>query len=291
MKHLVLFVLLVAAINVYSQQSPHKYNVGDTAFCGIVFYEKMDTLCTFFTTYMRDFSARMDTINSHDLSAGFIFNRDTIFFTDTFSCNGKSTRDKVITDIYYRDTSVTIYATYDLYNISSKIFKYGQHGLVCSMADQQTSAPWDTGYLATYAFNDILFDRSNAERIVSKLGGYSYAALIARKFIPNDSNCINWYLPSRSELRLMYGNLAIKGRGNFAKEGYWSSVENLDSSVYTRDTLGSSRNVYKRGENLRYRNTTERKAWLVDFFDGKTFTADKINKYHVRAIREFWIPY
>jgi hypothetical protein len=138
---------------------------------------------------------------------------------------------------------------------------YGQHVLICSMADAEASIPWDTGYVATNAVIDILFDQLNANRVIAKLGsGYNYAALVAKKFLPPDTSCKGWYLPSKAELSLMYNNLASKRIGGFAREGYWSSVEMADSVV------------------SRVRSATQRKAWLVDFFDGIVSAIIKINK-------------
>jgi hypothetical protein len=65
----------------------------------------------------------------------------------------------------------------------------------------------------------------------------------------------------------MYQVLDSSGRLSFSKEGYWSSVEFSDE----RDP----------------QKTKQKKAMIVDFFNGRIISENKSNKYHVRAIREF----
>lgn len=146
-----------------------------------------------------------------------------------------------------------------------------QHLLICSMNDQSASVTWYNGqYVKTNATADRLYDISNANTVFNAQGNGSYAAALCRNFSMNNSTCIIkdtlWYLPSVAELRLMYQVLDSSGRLRFAKEGYWSSVEFSDQ----RSAL----------------STTEKKAFIVDFFNGRSFPVDKSNKYHIRAIRE-----
>ena len=148
-----------------------------------------------------------------------------------------------------------------------------QRGLVCAPADQHAGIRWFNGsYILTFAVQDHLYAKGNADTIIFKQGQGSYAAMVANSFQP-DSFCTNWYLPSRTELFMMYTNIArsqsaaIKKRGKFKNEGYWSSFEATDS---TRGAPGD-----------------ERRAYIVDFFNGRTFPVNKANKYRVRAVREF----
>jgi hypothetical protein len=147
-----------------------------------------------------------------------------------------------------------------------------QHGLVAALEDQAASIRWNNGtYITTNAIKDGFFDRINANRIIARQGRDSvYAATVCAKYFPIAANAFcdtTWYLPSKDELGKLYTNLAVSKKSKFAKEGYWTSVE--------YQLKGSSR--------LR----TQKKAWIVDFLNGKTFPVNKANKYHVRAIREF----
>ena len=148
-----------------------------------------------------------------------------------------------------------------------------QRVLVCSLKDQAASIPWYNGqFVTTSAVNDVLFDRANAEQVISVQDTGNYAASVCKFFSLhiNDSSCLIrdtlWYLPSLAELKLMYQNLDSTGKLNFANEGYWSSVEFTDSITPAR---------------------ASKKAWIEDFFNGKSLPVNKSNKYHVRAIRAF----
>ncbi|MCW3110479.1 MAG: hypothetical protein JWQ09_4985 [Segetibacter sp.] len=147
-----------------------------------------------------------------------------------------------------------------------------QHGMVAALEDQAAKITWNNGnYIVTNAVKDVLFDKLNANRIIAKLGFDSmYAAIVCAKYFPQQANSFCdtvWYLPSKAELLLVYKNLALGKKSKFAKEGYWTSVE----------FKAAKRNISK----------LQKKAWIVDFLDGKTFPVNKANKYHVRAIREF----
>jgi TolB-like protein len=53
-------------------------------------------------------------------------------------------------------------------------------------------------------------------------GGFNWAARICVEYRLNGFN--DWFIPSRDELNYMYGNLHMKGIGNFRPEQYWSST-------------------------------------------------------------------
>lgn len=146
-----------------------------------------------------------------------------------------------------------------------------QHGLVCAFADQHTGIRWYNGsYIKTYAIQDHIYAKGNADTIIERQNTGDYAATICAK-LNHDTLCPSWYLPSREELLLIYKNIAnnsdniIKRTGNFKNEGYWSSLE---------ESRGS-------------KSSNKRKAYIVDFYDGRSFPVNKSNKYRVRAVREF----
>jgi hypothetical protein len=150
-----------------------------------------------------------------------------------------------------------------------------QRILVCAFTDQAASIRWHNGaYIVTRAAVDGLFDENNSKQIINVQGNGSYAATVARTVNYSLQNIdtthcrgldtLGWYLPSKAELLLMHNNLsvALKTRLKFAKEGYWSSLE-LNSEEGDR----------------------AKKAWIVDFLNGRAIKSNKANRYHVRAVK------
>jgi len=106
----------------------------------------------------------------------------------------------------------------------------GKHGLVVAMQDQGTSN-W-------YEANDILSNASNHD-------------INGKKFM-------DWRLPTRTELNLMYG-VYISGNAAFLNANYyWSSTE--------------------RGNDI---------AWGRIFDNGNQFSNYESVTYYVRAVRAF----
>jgi hypothetical protein len=69
---------------------------------------------------------------------------------------------------------------------------------------------------------------------------------------------MNWRLPTKEELNLMYENLHKNGLGNFAADSYWSSSENLTFC-----------------------------AWTQNYTNGRQFNGNKGSALRVRAVRDF----
>jgi hypothetical protein len=159
-----------------------------------------------------------------------------------------------------------------------------QKVLICAPADISAGqVTWFNGqYVLTNATIDADFDRGNALLIVSVQGNTgNYAALLCNSYLPSSmcpDTSFAWYLPSRKELSLIYTNVALNGKGSFANEGYWSSIE--DSLLLP--VTGALDNQLP---------MTAKRAWIVDFYDGTTFPVDKGNKYHVRPVRYFIAAY
>ena len=87
------------------------------------------------------------------------------------------------------------------------------------------------------------------------------AVQVCRQY--NQGGYSDWFLPSKSELNLMYWNLKQQGKGNMASEWFWSSSQEGNYS-----------------------------AWTQRFNDGsqsssQTFAGNKNDKYLVRAVRQF----
>lgn len=146
-----------------------------------------------------------------------------------------------------------------------------QKGLVVSLEDQSDKITWNGGSnIATNAVKDGLFDKSNADRIVARLGADSfYAAAVCARYSPAIANTFcdtGWYLPSKAELLLLYKTTAATKKIKFANAGYWTSLEFQGAGM---------------------RAKLQKKAWIVDFLNGKAFPVIKANKYRIRAIRAF----
>jgi hypothetical protein len=101
--------------------------------------------------------------------------------------------------------------------------------------------------------------QSNTTTIVTWLNTHSETGRAAQ--LCNDlaiEGYIDWFLPSKDELNLMYTNLKLHGVGGFAADGYWSSSEGI---TYL--------------------------AWAQDFSTGLQFVNYKNYSDRVRAVRAF----
>jgi hypothetical protein len=107
----------------------------------------------------------------------------------------------------------------------------GQHGKVCAFYDQSASATW-------YDALDICA---------------AYSSGTVAPFIYDD-----WYLPSSTDLTLMYNNLKLNNLGSFSNSFYWS-FEAFDDT----------------------------EAFYVNFGNGNVAFGDKNANYKVRAVRDF----
>ena len=97
-------------------------------------------------------------------------------------------------------------------------------------------------------------------QIAQARGGFNWAVRLCDNYELNGFN--DWFLPSRDELNFMYGNLYLRGLGNFRQAQYWSSTGWTDS-------WGAYR------------------AWYIDFADGKHDTQNASQQRRVRPIRQF----
>ncbi len=101
---------------------------------------------------------------------------------------------------------------------------------------------------------------TGAQNTIDILNGCTTIGIAARlcdELMLNDK--VDWFLPSRDELNLMYTNLHANGHGGFAVAFYWSSTE------------------------LHSANS----AWGQDFSDGFQDSDFKGGSRHVRAARAF----
>ena len=131
-----------------------------------------------------------------------------------------------------------------------------QHGLVAAVSDQASSVTWyDTAYATTNAVRDGLYaGKSNTDHITINQGAGNYAAQVCA--IYQGGGYGDWYLPSTSELNLLY--LQSNAVGGFSAGIYWSSTEV--------------------GNNF---------AGTISFVNGASAQGDKSGANNVRAIRAF----
>jgi len=115
-----------------------------------------------------------------------------------------------------------------------------EHGMVAAPSDQSNGIKWSNGsFVKTDATGKQLgTGQSNTTKIVTVQGEGNYAAKICDNLTLNTYS--DWYLPSISELNLMYDNLKLKAIGDFKNGYYWSSTEEypISKASYVRFDLG-----------------------------------------------------
>ena len=127
-------------------------------------------------------------------------------------------------------------------------------GLAAAEMDQSTGIQWGGLGTTIGTSTDKGTGEANTSAIVAALGNGSYAAKLCDDLDLNGYD--DWFLPSKDELNLMYGQKgAIEG---FADDHYWSSSE------YSANT-----------------------AWNQYFSGGLQSASSKNYTYRVRAVRAF----
>ena len=131
------------------------------------------------------------------------------------------------------------------------------HGLICAHADLSTNAEWGCyGIVIGVTSTAIYAGAANTNAIMTGCGTANIVARLCNDLVTN--NYDDWYLPSKDELNLMYGNLHTQKLGGFVCYYYWSSSE----------------------YNASY-------AWLQYFCNGKQCNDYKNYTYNVRPVRNF----
>jgi len=99
----------------------------------------------------------------------------------------------------------------------------GQHGLIADTVDLDTGIVWNNGSfnLTNATRNGIGAGKANTERIIIKQGNGQYASQLCADY--QGGGYSDWYLPSVTELTLLYNQQAVVG--NFTTGVYWSSSE------------------------------------------------------------------
>ncbi|TAN52891.1 MAG: DUF1566 domain-containing protein [Methylococcaceae bacterium] len=130
------------------------------------------------------------------------------------------------------------------------VYDSGQHGLIAAPADQSTGIQWYSGsWTTTNAVRDgIKGGQSNTDVIIANQGAGSYAAQICANYNGGVYGYGDWYLPSLTELQLMYDNIGpgapapLTNVGGFLSNAevtcsncYWSSTEVNTVSDWAKD--------------------------------------------------------
>jgi hypothetical protein len=151
------------------------------------------------------------------------------------------------------------------------VYDGGTHGLIAATADEGLTLPWvppgsvygrtnltntggpGTGKVNTTALIAITAALNPSDNSASSAAHYCY---LKRILDIDDTEYSDWYLPSATEIDLLYKQR--NAVGGFSNTIYWSSTEEDHD-----------------------------KAVIIDFTSGSFFTANKTNPYKVRAIRSF----
>ncbi len=132
------------------------------------------------------------------------------------------------------------------------IYDGGLHGLIAATTDQSTFSTWDNGVSKwTGTTGDgILAGKTNTALIVAtQIGdnistGGSFAAKYCVDYMEPATQLGDWYLPSISELRWLWGQRSFFT--GFTTTGYWSSTETDKANAFMCDwTTGFPNNTAK----------------------------------------------
>ena len=141
------------------------------------------------------------------------------------------------------------------------VYENGKHGLIVSSTDQSTGVYWSksSSYTTTNAVRDgVNGGMANTERIIFSQGTGNYAAQVAANY--KGGGFGDWYLPSITELNLLYAQRQLMFSIGYSNTYYWSSNENPSNN---------------------------NQAWAYNFTGSGIFGLKYYNSASVRAIRSF----
>ncbi len=122
----------------------------------------------------------------------------------------------------------------------------------------------DTNYNEDYRTRtSVGYGKSNTEMLVDAMGTEAYVNNSGSEKTENYAakRCedysfkgyVDWFLPSKEELNLMYENLHKQGLGSFASSYYWSSSEDSNNDAWNQNFGSGGQLSYFRYNNLRVR--------------------------------------
>ena len=105
------------------------------------------------------------------------------------------------------------------------VYDGGQHGLIASTIDQSSAISWYNGsYTTTDAIRDgVNAGQINTERIITNQGSGWYAAEYCSNY--KGGGFGDWYLPSKSEMTLMFQHADVIPGLSSSPAPYWCSNE------------------------------------------------------------------
>jgi hypothetical protein len=128
------------------------------------------------------------------------------------------------------------------------------HGLIVSTNNISSGVTWGCSGTSIATGTSLGMGLYNTNLITSSCISSSTAAAVCLNYTSGVYN--DWYLPSYSELNLLYQNKSIIG--GFSSTNYWTSSQNSLTS-----------------------------AWSINFVNGSFVNTSKSNLIYVRAIRKF----
>lgn len=126
----------------------------------------------------------------------------------------------------------------------------------------------------------------NTLAIINQIGHTSSAAKNCNDAILNTYD--DWFLPSQSELDLMYRNLHLSGIGYFTATSYWSSSEVSATNAYRQTFNGGAQSSQTKSTTYRYRPIRKFKTiqnYTVTY-DGNEYTNGILpvdNNIHIKG--------
>ncbi len=220
--------------NAYGRPNHDKYNE-HLDLIDVVSYWMSRFSGTFFSTFRR---ISIDVDHNHDQLVA----HKVTFHTrvnDDVAMRPKVQITGDIIQIDFENSTETEQLYIGKYHQGGKIFlldETGQHGLICAPHDLSTTIPWAPAWLPDgqpiytgAADTAVGTGAGNTDIIVAAIGdtAENYAAKACKAYSNDDFT--DWFLPSRDELRAMWVNLHLEGKGDFSTNAnYWSSSESTN---------------------------------------------------------------
>jgi len=129
----------------------------------------------------------------------------------------------------------------------------GEHGLVCSLDDLSSSAPWGCEVMTGATDNSIFAGEASTQLILDQCTTPGIAAVLCSNYSVNGYS--DWFLPSIQEFSQLYNNsndvnpiLSSNGGTTIVLNSYWTSNESDINNAF--EYLGGAVDVPK--SNLNY---------------------------------------